>query len=89
MFSCRHFLKFLKLRGFKTFDAVIDESYDDIEDTRKRFDMAFDQAVKLRQMDHRYVYKCLQDVLEHNCRLMQDTQKHYAEIEEFILKSVN
>jgi hypothetical protein len=87
MFSCKNFLKFIKERGFKTFNAVIDESYDDIEDTRERFDMAFEQVVKLSQMDHKHVYQQLKDVLEHNYNLMQNTYQHYTDIEEFIKSS--
>ena len=88
MFSCRHFLKLIKARGFKTFDGVIDESYDDIEDTRARFDMAFEQVVKLSRMDHTYVYQLLNDVLEHNYNLMKNTQQHYTDIEKFIKSSI-
>lgn len=66
VFSCYQFLKNLKLMGFKTFDSVIDESYDEERDPCKRFDLAFEQVELLSKLDYVDVYQKIQPILEHN-----------------------
>lgn len=43
-------LRYLKQLGYKTFDPVIDESYDDIIDHQERFLSAFEQVEKIINM---------------------------------------
>jgi hypothetical protein len=52
--------------GFKTFDAVIDESYDLIKEKQERWQKALDSMFELTKSDPRDVYKKLADVLDHN-----------------------
>lgn len=63
--SCGQLNAFRSL-GFKTFDGVIDESYDTIEDQHERWNKALDSMLKLTNENHIQVYNQLTDVLLHN-----------------------
>jgi hypothetical protein len=69
-FSGYKFLHNLRSLGFQTFDCVIDESYDLIEDDTARYTAAFEQVKKLCSMDQQEVYKLIQPIVEHNCKLI-------------------
>jgi hypothetical protein len=83
-FCCKHFLKNLKKLGFKTFNSIIDESYDEVEDTVKRFDMAWQQVRMLAQSDPKNVYDKVQDILQHNRKIILDPYFQLKEIEDYI-----
>ena len=59
-------LKAFRSLGFKTFDGVIDESYDKIEDKHERWIKAMDSMLQLTNENHIRVYNQLADVLLHN-----------------------
>jgi len=59
-------LKSFRSLGFKTFNPVIDESYDDEPNREKRISMILDSMEKLSKEDPIEVYKRLQPILEHN-----------------------
>ena len=63
--SMRHLEAFRSL-GFKTFDKVIDESYDLIEDRQERWQAVLDSMHRLTELEPVDVYDALEDVLEHN-----------------------
>jgi len=63
--ACRQ-LEAFKSLGFKTFNSVIDESYDLIEDKEERWQKALDSMLKLTKLDPKEVYDKLADVLQHN-----------------------
>lgn len=84
VFCCQHFLKNLKKIGFKTFDSIIDESYDDIEDTDERFDRAWAQIRFLATADHNKLYSIVADIVEHNRNIMLDKDFQLKQIEKFI-----
>lgn len=86
-FTCRHFLKNLKKLGFKTFDTIIDESYDDVEDISLRFDMAWQQVRTLSNSNHIENYTKVKDIIEHNRSLMLDLSFQLSDIENFIYKN--
>ena len=65
--SMRHLEAFRSL-GFRTFDTVIDESYDLIDDRHQRWSAALESMHKLSLSDPVDVYRRLADVLEHNKR---------------------
>jgi len=66
MFAAKHHLKHLKGFGFKTFDGIIDESYDNIEDLETRYQQAWKQVEFLMSQDPLEVYKKTEPILEHN-----------------------
>lgn len=74
MFGAFHHLKKLQSLGFKTFDNIIDESYDNEKDINKRWEMAFEQVVKLSKMNPVKVYEIIQETVEHN----QERMLHFS-----------
>ena len=66
VFGAKNQLKAFKSLGFKTFDSVIDESYDNIDDKVQRWNQALDSMMALTDKDPIEVYATLKDVLAHN-----------------------
>ena len=73
--SGQYYLRTLRSLGFRTFNSVIDESYDDIEDYTQRTYAAFESYKKLMQMDQNVVREQLSNVLEHNHKLLCDKKR--------------
>ena len=72
--SGQYFLKHLRGIGFKTFNDVIDESYDSIADIEQRTKRAFDSFIELQKQDPVTVRQQLQDVLIHNEQCMRSKE---------------
>jgi hypothetical protein len=65
-FTGYKFLQNLRELGFQTFGSVIDEGYDDIFDSHKRYTAAFHQVRRLCEMDQRKVLSQIAPIVEHN-----------------------
>jgi len=72
-FSGYRFLHNLRQLGFRTFDAVIDESYDLIVNDQDRYTAAFAQVKKLCELPQQQVLQTIQSVVEHNHNLIMMT----------------
>ena len=59
--------------GFKTFDNVIDESYDTVQDHVRRWTMAAEQITHLLSQDPVEVYQKVLPTLQHNQELILKT----------------
>lgn len=81
-------LQYLQSLGFKTFSSVIDETYDSISDDAARFSAAFDQVIKLSQMDPVEVYDILHQVLEHNHNLIVDSNHFNSPVEQWLTNHI-
>lgn len=68
-FCGKGFLKNLKKIGFLTFNNIIDESYDDIENDQERWDAAFKQVKFLMEQEQSFVLKKIKPIVEHNFKL--------------------
>jgi hypothetical protein len=79
-------LEELRRLGFKTFDSVIDESYDLIKDNEQRFDCAFEQVAQLFRQNYHTVYEKLQPVLEHNSTHIQNRQYFLTPLNQWLNK---
>lgn len=66
----QNFLKNLRSLGFRTFDGIIDESYDQTADDATRWTQALDQVQALCQRDPVEVYSQVQDIVDHNQALL-------------------
>jgi len=66
VFSGVHWLRSFRSLGFKTFDNIIDESYDSIEDPHLRWQRAFEQVEYLLGQDQEKILASAREVLEHN-----------------------
>jgi hypothetical protein len=72
-FTGYRFLANLRTLGFKTFGAVIDESYDLIKNDRERYSAAFEQVKALCNRDQQEVYNIIKPTLDHNYNLIMNT----------------
>jgi hypothetical protein len=77
-FTGYKFLHNLRSIGFKTFDTVIDESYDLIVDDTERYTQAFEQVQYLCNQDQQAILKKIQPILEHNYNLITTDWTAYA-----------
>lgn len=66
MFAGAGFLRYMREQGFRTFEGIIDESYDTVEDDHERWQRAFDQVKRLCELDQAWVLERSKPVLEHN-----------------------
>ena len=73
VFSGQFYLKNLREFGFKTFDDIIDESYDTIEDNNTRFKSVLKQIEYLYTQPQDKILSKIQPIVEHNKTLMLDT----------------
>ena len=71
-----HGLKILKSYGFKTFDSIIDESYDTEVDLDKRMDMVLDELERLSKIDLVELTENLKPTLDYNYNLLLDMNKN-------------
>lgn len=63
-------IQLLKEIGFKTFDCVIDESYDHEPNSEKRLGMAWQQVEFIMQQDPKEVIQKCQKVFDHNQQIV-------------------
>ena len=85
IFSCQGFLQQLRSLGFKTFDSIIDESYDREPNTIKRFEMAFKQVEFLAQSSYNSLLDQIQTISEHNHnRLFEYQQEIKAQMKNMV-----
>lgn len=84
MFGCHGHLANLQRLGFRTFNGIIDETYDTIENNQQRFDSAFEQVLWLSKQDPVYIYQQAQPILEHNYNLITDTEYFNKLLKEMI-----
>tara|TARA_A100001015_G_scaffold139112_1_gene154183 strand:- start:986 stop:2074 length:1089 start_codon:yes stop_codon:yes gene_type:complete len=74
-------LRCLRSGGFKTFDSVIDESYDEIEDPNKRMHAVMRLVLELNKMGQTELNDMLyglEDVLLHNFHLLKKKIEHFT-----------
>jgi hypothetical protein len=69
----QHYLRNLRAMGFRTFDGVIDESYDAVADPAERYRRAMQQVAWLCQQPQQAILDSIVDITQHNCQLMTDT----------------
>lgn len=72
-FSGYKFLHNLRKYGFKTFDGIIDESYDLIQDDNQRLAAAFEQVKYLCNTPQEEILFKIKDIVEHNYNVMMNT----------------
>jgi hypothetical protein len=84
-FGVAHWLKKLKTFGFQTFDSIMDESYDNIQDDILRWQTAFDQVKWLSQQNHTELLQKIKPILDHNHnRLYAFQQEKFDEMRELV-----
>ena len=87
-------LEYLKKYGFKTFHPFIDESYDMEEDNNKRFEMIYNEIVKLNESSNEELDNIMDkitDILQHNQKKllqMGGEEKMTLVLNEYIRKNI-
>ena len=70
----KHSLYTLRQQGYKTFDHMIDNSYDEITDNTQRWLAVRNSILKILSQDmHQWFIKCLPDI-RHNQKIFTDAQ---------------
>jgi hypothetical protein len=75
--------------GFKTFDGIIDESYDLEYDPNKRFNMVCKQILWISIQNPIELYEKAKPILEHNFKIMTETDLGIGKIKDFIIENLN
>ena len=79
-------LEILKTYGFKTFDSIIDESYDKEVDLDKRMDMVLDELERLSTID----LNELTPILDYNYNLLLDMNKNKKKyLKKYFTENIN
>jgi hypothetical protein len=73
VFSGQYYLRNLRSLGFKTFDGIVDETYDDIEDYNLRFELACEQITYLINQPQEKILEQIRPITEHNKQIMLET----------------
>lgn len=79
----QYHLRNLRSMGFKTFDSVVDESYDIEPDMEIRTRMMLEQYDKLMKSDKDYVLSKTKPIVDHNRQLMLSTD-WYTDLKIFL-----
>lgn len=72
MFSSPGTMRFIRDLGFRTFDEVLDESYDNIPNDQERWSAAWQQVLYLGKSDPKEIYQHCQSILDHNHNHIQN-----------------
>jgi hypothetical protein len=83
VFSGQYYLRNLRNLGFRTFDGIIDESYDDVADLNQRGQMITEQMKYLLEQDQKIIFDQIKPIVEHNYRLMIETDWYQEFAKEF------
>ena len=78
-----HTLRHLKEIGFKTFDNMFDESYDEEMDDLKRYNMVLGEIERLCKFSHedlQIMYNDSIDIFLHNQKVMLNETKNFSDI---------
>lgn len=73
VFANYRYLYNLRQLGFRTFNGIIDESYDEIYNNENRWAMAFEQVRQLCNRNQQEIFAMIKPIVEHNYQLMMDT----------------
>ena len=87
VFSGQHYLRNLCSLGFKTFSGIIDETYDTVEDSTIRFNLACEQIDYLISQPQELILDKIKPIVEHNKQIMLTTNwlaNHLKELQEFL-----
>lgn len=84
LFAGAGYLKNLRELGFKTFNSIIDESYDLEPDHDKRHVMAFEQVKRLCDMDQAIVLAAAEPIVTHNYNLLMGHDWHQENLDQTI-----
>ena len=85
-----YILKTLRSYGFKTFDWLVDESYDECENANDRFNMVLKEIEKLNSLPIEKLHKLYYDnmeIMEHNYQHLKTLETEYR-LDNYLLKNL-
>lgn len=89
MFGYQGTLKLLKKLGFLTFDAIINEEYDNESDSIQRWKMAYEQVELLATLNPFEVYESTKNIRDHNYnRMLELKQELKLKHNNILLKNI-
>lgn len=68
----QYYLHNLRAMGFKTFDGIIDETYDTVQDSSVRWNLAMEQVKRLCELPQADILAKIQYIVDHNAQLMME-----------------
>ena len=74
----------LRELGYRTFEGLIDESYDNVQNDQQRWSRAWKTVESLAQSDPQLLYAQAQEILTHNYQLIRDIEHRHRPIQNFI-----
>lgn len=89
VFSTPRFLQGLHRLGFRTFDGIIDESYDLIDDDQDRWQAAWDQVQYLIDRPATDIYNKITAILEHNHQHIKNREFFISPLRTFLINKIN
>jgi len=89
LFGAPGALACLKKLGYKTFNGLIDESYDEIANDRERWLRAWNTVCDMAKMDPKKLYIQANDILIHNAQLIKNIEHRHRPIQNFISNWLN
>ena len=84
LFGGHRALAQLRAQGYRTFEGLIDESYDEIVDDHKRWTCAWQAVEFLARSDPQLLYSQAQEILTHNYQLIKNIEHRHKPIQNFI-----
>ena len=84
LFGSQGQLALLRKLGYRTFDAIIDESYDLEKNDHKRWKKAFEQVLFLYKSDPVRIYEKSLAIIEHNRRILLDQPTRFRSLSNFL-----
>jgi hypothetical protein len=76
VFAGQHYLRNLRSLGFKTFDGIIDESYDDEPNMEERYRKIYEQINYLFDTSQQKILQQIKPITEYNKQVMLSTDWH-------------
>jgi hypothetical protein len=92
VFSGQNYLKNLRSLGFRTFDEIIDETYDTVSDDKIRYTLACKQIQYLINQPQEIILDKIQPIVAHNKKVMMTTDwlgQHFKALGDFLLGHTN
>jgi hypothetical protein len=92
VFAGRYYLNNLRSLGFRTFDGIIDESYDAVEDPQTRYALACEQLRYLCTVPQEEILDKIKPIAQHNQEVMLGTNWHgnmLTELQAFLHARIN
>jgi len=87
-FGGQHYIRNLHNLGFKTFDGILDESYDEEPDQQRRYQMVYEQMQYLFSQPQEMILEQIKPIVEYNYLHMLNTD-WYAEFSKNLSQSLN